>query len=155
MDQTSLGKVFADLKYLPLDEKITAYYKFLKSAGHLPQVKLVPAKCAEKAVAFGVFGENCVDRLEFIDALKYFTQSAAAAPSGSAELGMAYAKRASVLLILNRKKPFLVDVNRALRENCSKSYKQKLRDWKKKWSEKVREHDRTLLKMMVSELIFF
>lgn len=150
MDQTSLGKVFTQLKHLPLNERIAAYYSYLKDSDRLPQVQRAPVKSAINAAALKIAGDQCFLRLDFVEALKFYTRSVAAAPPGSTELAMAYAVRSVVLLKLDRKKACLVDVNRALKEDCPKITRQKLRARKRELSVKIQENDREVLRLMVS-----
>jgi len=71
-------------------------------------------KSTSEAVKLRNLGNCSYNLKQYNEALKYYSQSVAAAPTGSTELALAYGNRSAVLFFQRKHELCILDVNRAL-----------------------------------------
>ncbi|XKL63349.1 hypothetical protein PGB90_005713 [Kerria lacca] len=125
-----------------IDDVVSVIYRQLISDGVLPKNI---RKSYIQASEFRNQGNNEFARKNYIDALKYYTKYIAFSPDKSEEIAFAYGNRSAALFQLKKYTLCLIDINRALQQNCPESVKKKLLERKIKCKENIRiEEDMTI-----------
>lgn len=143
--------VMAEEKFrkLSLDYRFLYFYNILKKKKCLPDVKPVTTKSVTKAIEFRKLGDQAFCKKRDVEAVKYYTKSAAAALPGSAELASAYANRSAALYRLEGYTAALIDINRALKGSYPETLKSKLEDRKRNCLIKLRAPDQKISSFLV------
>lgn len=133
-----------------IDDVVSVIYRQLISDGVLPKNI---RKSYIQASEFRNQGNNEFARKNYIDALKYYTKYIAFSPDKSEEIAFAYGNRSAALFQLKKYTLCLIDINRALQQNCPESVKKKLLERKIKCKENIRIEEDMTIKFKVSPTI--